>query len=256
MTLKVAFVNQKGGVGKTTAVINIGAALAEEGKKVLLVDLDPHVNLSLGMGIDLDKVKYSTFDIYVNELPLAEAIVESEIPNLYVVPSSYGLSALELKLHSEVGRERILKESFDKRLEDYDFIFFDCPPSLGLLTLNALAAADKVIVPTQCHYYAFLGIEKLFDTIDLIKKRINRKLSILGIIIVMYNPRTNLNKNIFDQMMKTYRKQVFKNSVNMGIKIAEASANGKPITKYARSHPGALAYRELAAEFLKKARKA
>lgn len=253
-------INQKGGVGKTTTVINLGVYLAQMGKKVLLVDVDPQSNMTSGLSDvcgsknpqaaaeqDFD---LSIYDILVEGKSISETFVSTEIPNLFVVPSSIELAGAEVELVSALSRESILRNALNKVKDDYDCIIIDCPPSLGLLTINAMVAADQVIIPVQCEYYALEGLGQLMNTIKLIKAHINPLLEIGGVILTMFDNRTKLSKEIADEVRKFFGELVFHSIIPRNIRLSEAPSYGKPITGYDPNSTGARAYKKLAREFI------
>ena len=246
------FSNQKGGVGKTTTVLNLGAILAEKGKKVLLVDLDPQANLTSGLGmkkIDEEKTE-SIYDVLLNNKNISEVFISTQIKNLFLVPSNIDLAGAEIELVGKISRETILKEQIKKIEDQYDYVFIDCPPSLGLLTINALVAANKVIIPIQCEYFALEGLSQLVNTINLIKRGLNRGLLIGGVILTMYDARTKLSKAIEEDVKKHFSAKVFDTLIPRNVTLSESPSFGEPISVYDRNALGFVAYHKLAHEFI------
>lgn len=250
MSRTIVIANQKGGVGKTTTAINLSTCLAEKGYRVLLVDEDPQGNASSGLGIDKTAVDASVYNVLLGEIPAKDAVLETEIPNLFVIPSNMDLAAVEVELVSIKNRERMLKIAIDEIRDLYDFIIIDSPPSLGLITLNALAASDEVLVPIQCEFYALEGLSQLVKTINLVKKRINPKLRIEGVVLTMYDGRTNLSMQVVQEVIKFFPDKVHKVIIPRNVRLGEAPSYGMPITKYDAKCTGAVSYRKLADEIL------
>lgn len=246
----VAICNQKGGTGKTTSAINIAAYLALAGKKVLLVDLDPQANSTSGIGINKHEVKNSTYHILLEELDVKEALHKTAIENLWLAPSSLDLTGAEVELVSALGREYRLKKCLQKEKENFDFILIDSPPSLGLLTINALCAADSVIIPVQCEYYALEGVTQLANTINLVKNNLNPGLTIEGVLLTMADFRTNLTKEVVGEVRKYFKEKVYNTVIPRSIRLSEAPSYGQPISIYDRDSIGAQKYQELACEIL------
>lgn len=250
----IAVANQKGGVGKTTTTVNLSAILAKKGKKVMIIDADPQGNATSGLGIDKDDVK-SLYDVLVNEEPIEETLEETTMENLDVCPSNINLAGAEVELVSLISREYRLKEQLDKIKDEYDYILIDCPPSLGLITLNAFTAADSVLIPVQCEYYALEGLGQLINTINLVKKHLNKSLEIEGAILTMYDIRTNLSNQVVKEVKKYFDDKVFKSVIPRNVKLSEAPSYGMSIVEYDSRSKGSKSYDKLAKEFLKKQEK-
>jgi chromosome partitioning protein len=245
----ISIFNQKGGVGKTTTNINLCAYLAEMGKKILTVDIDPQGNTTSGLGIDKNSLEYSMYDVIMGLNP-QDAIIHTSVENFDIIPSSMELAGSEIELTGKMGRESILKESILPLKEKYDYIFIDCPPSLGLLTINSLTASDSVIIPIQCEFYALEGVGQLMNTIQLVKKSLNHNLEIQGVIMSMFDGRTNLSIEVVEEVKKYFKGKVYATIIPRNIRLAEAPSYGLPIMNYDKSCRGAEAYEELAKEFL------
>ena len=254
MTKVIAVVNQKGGVGKTTTTVNLSAALAKKGKKVLLIDEDPQGNATSGVGVNKNQEK-SIYDVIINETELEETIVESSIKKLYVCPSNINLAGAEVELVPMMARENKLKAKLDLIKDKFDYILIDCPPSLGLLTINALTAADSIIIPIQCEYYALEGVGQLMNTVNLIKQQLNKDLYIEGVVLTMNDARTNLSNQVVSEVKKYFKDNVYKTVIPRNVKLSEAPSYGMPITTYAPLSKGARCYEKLANEILKTRKK-
>lgn len=250
MARSIAIFNQKGGVGKTTTNINLCSYLALSGKKVLTIDIDPQGNTTSGIGIDKNKVKKSVYDVILGEIDASDAVLNTGIKNFDIIPSTVQLAGAEIELTEVNKREIKLKEAIEKLENRYDYIFIDCPPSLGLLTINALAAVDSVIIPMQCEFYALEGVGQLIKTIQLVKKGLNPGLEIEGVVLCMYDGRTNLSTAVVDEIKKFFKGKVYRTMIPRNIKLAECPSYGQPIMIYDPKCKGAEAYEELAKEFI------
>lgn len=246
----IAVVNQKGGVGKTTTTVNLSAALAKKGKKVLLIDEDPQGNATSGVGVNKMQEK-SIYDIIVNETQIEETIVASNIKKLWVCPSNINLAGAEVELVPMMARENKLKAKLDLIKDKFDYILIDCPPSLGLLTINALTAADSIIIPIQCEYYALEGVGQLMNTVNLIKQQLNKDLYIEGVVLTMNDARTNLSNQVVSEVKKYFKDNVYKTVIPRNVKLSEAPSYGMPITTYAPMSKGARCYEKLAGEVIR-----
>ena len=249
-TKVVAIINQKGGVGKSTTAINLSAALGERGKQVLLIDLDPQGNSSSGLGIDKRSVRYCIYDALLNDISLDDIIIPDVSPGLDVVPATINLAGAEVELVSEMARENRLKDAIGPMRGRYDYVFIDCPPSLGLLTINALVAADKLLIPIQCEFYALEGVTKLLDSMKRVKTRLNPSLDIFGVLLTMSDTRTTLSRQVSDEVRRYFGKLVFDTSIPRTVKLSEAPSFGQPITQYDPSGKGAQSYVDLAKEVI------
>ena len=250
MIKTIAVVNQKGGVGKTTTAVNLTAALQDLGVKVLLCDFDPQANATSGLGVDKRKTKYSVYDVVINGVPAKDAVVAT--PYGHVLPSSADLAGAAVELIGAEHRERQLEQALAPVKEDYDVVLIDCPPSLELLTLNALAAADAILVPVQCEYFALEGLSDLMATLRMVKRRINPRLEIFAVALTMYDGRTNFCAQVAQEVRRHFPGKVFTTVIPRNIRLAEAPSHGVPATVYDRSSRGAAAYRAMAEEFKEK----
>ena len=244
----IAIVNQKGGVGKTTSAVNLAAAIGEKGFKVLLADIDPQGNATSGLGINKRELDKSAYDVMINSVPAKDIIIQSEYENVWVLPSNMALAGAELELVDMDRRESRLKTALAPVKADFDFIFFDCPPSLGLITLNALCASDTVMVPIQCEYYALEGLSQLMITIKRINKMYNDKLAVCGILITMYNPRLLLSVQVMTELKKYYGDKLFKTTISRNVRLCEAPSFGKPVYYHDKRAKSTLEYIAVAKE--------
>ena len=248
----IAIFNQKGGVGKTTTNINLATCLAVKGKSILIVDIDPQGNTTRGLGISKKHLQYTLYDVLVDgNMDPRDAIISTGIPNMWILPASVDLAAAEIEFVELERREKRLKESLEKIKGDYEYIFIDCPPSLGLLTINSLTAVDSVLIPIQCEFYALEGVSQLMSTIELVRRSLNPALEIQGVILSMFDGRTNLSIQVVEEVKKYFRDKVYSTIIPRNVKLAEAPSYGLPITHYDPQSKGAEAYREFADEFLK-----
>ncbi|WPX08827.1 ParA family protein [Anaerocellum danielii] len=255
MARTVAIVNQKGGVGKTTTCVNLSAAIGKIGKKVLAVDCDPQGNLTSGFGIDKKSLIRTTYDVLIGNCSAQEAIIKNKFENLNILPANVNLAGAEIELVSMIAREFRLKDAIEKIKDEYDYIFIDCPPSLGLLTLNALAAADSVIIPIQCEYYALEGLSQLSNTISLVRKHLNKNLEIDGVVLTMFDSRTNLSLEVVEEVKRFFGQKVFLSIIPRNVRLSEAPSFGLPGIIYDPESKGAKAYIELAEEYINRIEK-
>lgn len=246
----ISVANQKGGVGKTTTTVNLGTILARKGKKVLLIDADPQGNATSGLGVEKE-VEFSTYDALINETEMQDTIQDTMIKNLKICPSNINLAGAEVELVSMMSREQRLKEKLDGIKDKFDFILIDCPPSLGLITLNAFTASDSVLIPVQCEYYALEGLGQLLNTINLVKKHLNKNLQIEGALLTMYDIRTNLSNQVVKEVKRYFDNKVYKSVIPRNVRLSEAPSYGMPITEYDPKSKGAKSYIKFTKEFLK-----
>ena len=246
----ISVANQKGGVGKTTTTVNLSTILDKKGKKVLLIDTDPQGNATSGLGVSKD-VELSVYDILIGDTEFDETLQETAIKNLKVCPSNISLAGAEVQLVSMMSREQRLKTKLDKIKDQYDYILIDCPPSLGLVTLNAFTASDSVLIPVQCEYFALEGLGQLLNTVNLVKKHLNKNLEIEGALLTMYDARTNLSNQVVKEVKKYFEDKVYKTVIPRNVRLSEAPSYGMPITVYDPRSKGAKAYEKFAKELLK-----
>lgn len=248
----IAVANQKGGVGKTTTTVNLAAGLGILGKRTLIVDVDPQGNATSGVGVDRRQAKYSTYTIILDETKAAEAVIHTEFKNLDIIPSNLDLAAAEIEIVDLEHRESRLKNAIAPIRADYDYILIDCPPSLGLITTNALCLANSLLVPIQCEYYALEGLSQLMNTVRRVKRQYNDMLEIEGVLLTMYNGKLNLTRQVVQEVKKFFPKSVFSTAIPRSVRLSEAPSFGRPIQYYDRSNAGAVSYTELAREIINK----
>ena len=246
----IAVANQKGGVGKTTTAVNLSSCLALLGAKVLLIDVDPQGNSTSGLGIDKSTVKRCIYDCLVNDVPIEEVVIDTKVENLKLLPATIQLAGAEVELVSVLARENMLKRALEKIKYRFDFVIMDCPPSLGLLTINALTAATSVLVPIQCEFYALEGLSQLMRTVGLVQKSLNPSLQLEGVVLTMFDARTNLSIQVVDEVKNHFRNKVYHTIIPRNIRLSEAPSHGKPIVQYDPKSRGAEVYMDLAKEVL------
>lgn len=248
----ISIINQKGGVGKSTTAVNLSACLGESKKKVLVIDLDPQGNTSSGYGIEKEGLEHDIYDALLNDVQLADVIASTLEPHVFIVPATIQLAGAEIELVSVMSRESVLKGILTGIRDEFDYVFIDCPPSLGLLTINALVASDALLIPIQCEFYALEGVTKLLESMKMVKSRLNPELDIFGVVMTMYDARTTLSKQVVEEVSTYFGKKVFKSIIPRSVKLSEAPSHGLPISKYARMSKGALAYSRLAREVVRR----
>lgn len=251
----IAVANQKGGVGKTTTAINLSSCLASLGKKVLAIDMDPQGNMTSGLGIDKNEVEYTVYELILGQVGIEKVICKDTLENLDVLPTNINLSAAEIELIGVEEKEFIIRKEVDKVKKNYDFIVIDCPPSLSMLTINAMTTADSILVPIQCEYYALEGLSQLIHTIDLVKERLNPELKIEGVVFTMYDARTNLSLQVVENVKDNLQQTIYKTIIPRNIRLAEAPSHGLPINLYDPKSSGAESYMLLAEEVINKGEK-
>ena len=255
MAKLVAIVNQKGGVAKTTTAVNLAAYLARLGKKTLLIDIDPQGNATSGLGINRREVKHCIYDVFINGVPAEAVTIPSGYANLFVMPATIQLAGAEIELVSAISRETKLRRALKPLRDEYDFVLMDCPPSLGLLTLNALTAADSLLIPIQSEYYALEGLGQLIQTYDLVRKHLNPDLEIEGVLLTMFDARTNLSQQVTEEVQAYFGDKVYETVIPRNIRLSEAPSHGQPICEYDPKSKGAEVYEQLAMEFALRAEK-
>lgn len=253
-TKVIAIINQKGGVGKSTTAVNLSAALGELKEKVLLIDFDPQGNSTSGYGINKETLEKDVYDVLLGEDNLVDLIQETVEENVYLVPSTIQLAGAEIELVTTENRERLLKNIIAQVKDSFDYVFIDCPPSLGMLTINALVAADSLLIPIQCEYYALEGVTKLLESMRMVQQSYNQNLEIFGVLMTMFDSRTTLSNQVVEEVRRYFGSQVFKTVIPRAVKISEAPSHGLPITMYAKLNKGALAYSKLAKEVVRRAK--
>lgn len=250
--LIVAIANQKGGVGKTTTAISLSACLAIMDKRVLVVDLDPQGNTTSGLGVEPNELETSVYDVLLGDASLLDSTEPTSVKNLFLVPATIDLAGAEIELVSVMNRERRLDSALAETGDDYDYIFVDCPPSLGLLTINALAACDEILIPIQCEYYALEGLGQLLRNVELVKENLNNRLEVGGVLLTMYDGRTKLSSQVVDEVREYFGDKAYKAVVPRSVRLSEAPSYGEPIETYSGMSPGAIAYRLAAREFIQR----
>lgn len=247
-TRVMAVINQKGGVGKSTTVINLSACLGESKKKVLVIDFDPQGNSTSGYGVEKEELEHDIYDVILHDYPIEDVIMETCENNVFIAPATIQLATAEIELVTAMARESVLKDAIANIRDEFDYILIDCPPSLGLLTINALIAANSLLIPIQCEYYALEGVAKLLESMQMVKRRMNPELEIFGVLMTMYDSRTTLSKQVVDEVQNYFGKKMFKTIIPRNVKLSEAPSHGMPVIQYARVSKGSLAYMKLAKE--------
>ena len=250
MAKVIAIANQKGGVGKTTTSVNLSACLADLGQRVLLIDIDPQGNATSGLGVDKSKIEKSIYDALVDDVPIKDIIIDTEVEKLKILTATIQLAGAEIELVSSMSRETKLKRGIDKIKDDYDYVIIDCPPSLGLLTINSLTAANSILVPIQCEFYALEGLSQLLKTITLIQDNLNQELVLEGVVLTMFDSRTNLSGQVVQEVKNHFQQKVFKTIIPRNVRLSEAPSFGRPVIKYDPKSKGAEVYYKLAKEVL------
>ncbi len=247
-TRVMAVINQKGGVGKSTTVINLSACLGESKKKVLVIDFDPQGNSTSGYGVEKEELEHDIYDVILHDYPIEDVIMETCENNVFIAPATIQLATAEIELVTAMARESVLKDAIVNIRDEFDYILIDCPPSLGLLTINALIAANSLLIPIQCEYYALEGVAKLLESMQMVKRRMNPELEIFGVLMTMFDSRTTLSKQVVDEVQNYFGKKMFKTIIPRNVKLSEAPSHGMPVIQYARVSKGSLAYMKLAKE--------
>lgn len=250
MSKIIAIANQKGGVGKTTTAVNLSSCLAVKGKKVLIIDIDPQGNTTSGLGIDKTKIQKSIYDVIINDVPIEETFIKTKVDNLVLSPSNIQLAGAEVELVSVISRETRLKNAIEKIEKEFQFIIIDCPPSLGLITVNALTAADTILVPIQCEYYALEGLSQLMNTVRIVQKHLNPELKVEGVVLTMFDARTNLSIQVVEEVKKYFGNKVYRTIIPRNVRLSEAPSYGLPIILYDNKSKGAECYMDLADEVI------
>ena len=254
MSKVIAIVNQKGGVGKTTTAVNLSATIASMGKKTLLIDIDPQANACLGVGVTRDKMEKSVYDLLIGQAEANEVIMPTYQENLFLIPADSDLVGAQIELVNEIAREYKLKKVIDAVKDNYEYIIIDCPPTLGILTLNALTAADSVLIPIQCEFYALDGVAELNNTIALVKENLNKELKIEGVLLTMYDSRTKLSADVVREVVNFFKDKTYKTMIPRNVRLSEAPSYGRAISDYDKDCIGARSYREFSKEFIEKSK--